>query len=323
MTATLLAAPEAVPLASFRRSLSSPMPWHATSAARRAAERLEPAVAARASRVAAALLRPSAHNAVARGRLFAAVTKALGPDVTASSHPARRHTALTASALAPALPQAHEPGEEQGIALDTLLCLTGKKLDLRGVVRPLEVTHHACARFIVRSGRTDPVLLHAAILEAAAHALPVLVAHLDGGLSHRLRGGTAPVVLPAGEGAFLGRLRLLPIGSGGGPVPVIEAATWLHLAWLDTPQLQARDVLLAGLPAAELVAALPEAWAALQGNVGGDRRVLSGLATVPFPAGADLRTRLALTCCPAMAVARLKLGLACADSLAAERLGVR
>lgn len=257
MTATLLAAPEPMPLASFRRCLSTPIPWHASTAARRAAERLAPPVAARAPRIAAAIRRPWAHNAIARDRLFAAVAAALGPEVAPRRHAARRHAALTASALAPALPQAHDPDEEQGIALDTLLCLTGKKLDLRGIPRLLEVTHHACARFVARSGRTDPAQLHAAVLEAAAHALPVLVAHLDGNLSHRLRGGTAPVLLPAGEGAFLGRLRLLPLGRDGVPVPVIEAATWLHSAWLDTPQIQARDVLLAGLPPAELVAALP------------------------------------------------------------------
>ena len=79
-----------------------------------------------------------------------------------------------------------------------------------------------------------------------------------------LRGGTAPVVLPAGEGVFLGRLRLLPIGSADAPLPVIEAATWLHTARLDTPPVRARDVLLAGLPPSVLVAALPDAWAASQ-----------------------------------------------------------
>jgi hypothetical protein len=125
-------------------------------------------------------------------------------------------------------------------------------------------------------------------------------------------------VLPAGEGVFLGRLRLLPIGSADAPLPVIEVSTWLHSAWLDTPQLRARDVLLAGLPPSELVAALPEAWADLTSNVGGDRRVLAGLATVPFPTGGDVAARLALACCPAMAVARLELGLACPDTLAEE-----
>lgn len=320
MITTLIATPEPMPLASYRRSVSAPIPWHATAAARRAAEHLARPVATRAPRILAAIRRPAAHNPVARDRLFAALGAALGAEVATRRHLARRHAALTAHALAPALPQAHEPGEAQGIALDTLFCLAGKKLDLRGVPRLFEATHHACARFVARSGRADAAALHAAIREAAAHALPVLVAHLDGGLAHRLRGGTAPVLLPAGEGAFLGRLRLLP-GRGAAPVPVIEAATWLHTAWLDTPQLAARDVLLAGLAPADLVAALPDAWAMLTTNVGGDRRVLAGLATVPFPTSADRRTRLAIACCPAMAAARLELGLACPDTLAAEHLG--
>jgi len=261
-------------------ALSTPMPWHATAAARRAASSLLPSVAPRSARIARAIRRRWAHNAVARERLFAAVADAVGRGVPIRPHVARRHAALGASGLAPALPQAHEPGEERGIAQDTLLCLTGKRLDQRGVSRLIEVAHHACARFVARSGRTDPAQLHAVIEEAARHALPVLVAHLDGGLSYRLRGGTAPVVLPAGEGVFLGRLRLLPIGSAGAPLPVIEAATWLHTAWLDAPQVRARDVLLAGLPPSELVAALPEAWAELNSNVGGDRCVLSGLAAL-------------------------------------------
>lgn len=318
MTATILAAPEAMLLASFRHCLSMPMPWHATAAARRAAFGLLPAVEPRAARIAKAVRRPWAHNAVARDRLFTALTQAIGPGIPIQRHQARRHHALSASALAPALPQAHEPGEETGIALDTLIALTGKRLDQRGLTRVLEVTHHACARFVARSGRSDPAELHAAIEEAARHARAVLVAHLDGGLSHRLRGGTAPILLPAGEGVFLGRLRLLPIGPAGAPLPVMEASTWLHTAWLDTPQVRARDVFLADLPPADLVAALPEAWAELNGNVGGDRRVLAGLATVPFPFGGAITERLALACCPAMAVARLELGLACPDTLAEE-----
>lgn len=318
MTATFLAAPAPMPLASFRRSPAVPMPWHASAGARRAAALLAPAQAARRPRVETALRRGSAFNAVARERLFAAISAAAGPGVVARRHAARRHALLTLRVLGRELPHAHAPDEQPGIAADTLVCLTGKRIDMRAIARLLEVTHHACGRFVQRSGRTDANALHAAILEAASHALPVLVAHLDGGLAPRLRTGSAPVLLPAGEGAFLGRLRLLPLGPQRAAVPVIEAASWLHLAWLDTPQVQARDVLLAGLSPSELVAALPAAWAALQGNAGGDRRLRAGLDAVPFPTGADRRTRLALACCPAMAAARVELGLACADTIAAE-----
>lgn len=321
MNTTLFATPAAEPLASFRRFASAPVPWHAAHAARRAATALQPGVAARSPRVAAALARRVAHNPVAVDRLFAALAAAVGPEIATRRHAARRHHALTADALTPALPQAHEAGEPPGIAQDVLFCIAGKRLDLRGITRPLEVTHHAAARFAKRSGRYDAESLHAAIAEAASHAPAVLVAHLDGGLSWRLRGGTAPILLPAGEGAFLGRLRLLPLGREGRALPVMEAATWLHAASLDTAQLQARDVLLAGLPPETLLAALAEAWAGLCGNVSGDRRVLAGLATLPYPAGADRRTRLALACCAPMAAARLALGLACADTLAAEWAG--
>lgn len=307
----------------FRRALSEPVPWYAGHAARRASRVLTGAVAARSPRIAAALRRAAAHNAVARERLFAALAEALGRDVAARRHEARRHSALVATALADALPQAHDPQEQRGIVQDTLLCVAGKKLDLRGIVRLLEVPHHACGRFFQRTGREDPAALHAAIEEAAGHAAAVLVAHVDGGLGWRLRHGTAPVLLPAGEGAFLGRLRLLPGGAGGAPVPVIEASTWLHLAALDTAQVRAREVLLAGLPPAVLLDALPEAWAELRGNAAGDRRVKAGLDVLPLPAAWDRKARQALACCPAMAAARLALGLACPDGLAAAWLEAR
>jgi len=323
MNATLFAAPAALPLASFRRAVSAPVPWYASHAARRAVEGLQRGVSARSPRIAAAMRRAAAHNAVARDRLFAALAEALGREIAPQRHLARRHAALTATALADALPQAHEPGEQAGIAQDTLLCVTGKKIDLRGIVRLLEVPHHACARFLERTGQRDPAALVAAIEEAARHAAAVLVAHIQGGLAYRLRSGSASVLLPAGEGAFLGRLRLLPQRRDGAPLPVIEAATWLHVAALDPSQIRARDVLLAGVAPAVLVAALPEAWAELRGNVMGDRRVRSGLEVLPFPLGENLKARLAIACCPPVAVARLALGLACADTLAAEWEGAQ
>jgi hypothetical protein len=311
----------AAPVLSVRRATSVRPPWHAAAAARRTVAGLAPAAAARTQRLARALRRPLAFNAVARDRLFAAVAAALGPGAPTRRHEARRHGALTAAFLMPARPHGHDPGEAPGIALEALLCLAGKAIDSRGTCPLLEVAHHACARFVERAGRADPAALHAAVAEAAGHAPAVLLAHLDGGVAYRLRGGSASVLLPAGEGAFVGWLRLLPGPRDRRPMAAIEAATWLHVADLDTPQLAARDVLLAGLPPVLLVEALPEAWGGLSGPVSGDRRRLAGLEVVPFPA--DRPTRLALACSQAAAVARLALGLACADTLAAERLGLR
>ena len=309
--------PLAMPLASWRRC-SPPPPYHAETAADRGIAALGATVARRAARLRPALSRPPAHNPVARERLFTALTKAIGPGIPVQRHPARRHGALTAQALALSTPQGAMPWAPLGIGVDLLFVMAGKAVDQRRLGRPLIATHHACVRFVERSGQRAPEVLHAAVLEAAGHARAVLLAHLDGPLRHRLRSGTAPILLPAGKGAFLGHLRLHPTLAGGAPTPVMEAATWVHLCMLDTPQVEAREVLLAGLPAESLVRAVPEAWAGLHGSASGDRRVLAGLPIVPLAGVTSIADQLALASGPAMAAARLELGLACTDTLAAE-----
>ena len=301
-------------LASFRRHVSVHAPWHAQSAARRASRALCAQVDARAPRLRAALSRPRAANPVAAQRLFAAVRVALGEGVELRHHHAARHSAITAHALA--------PDAAGGIRADGLFCLAGKRRDQRMILPIFAASHHACARFVERSGHADPVALHSALLEAVEHVPAVLVAHLDGGLAYRLRGGTAAILLPAGEGAFLGRLRLLPLAEGAAPHPSIEICTWVHVADLASDQREAMDILCAGLPPAVLLDALPEAWWALGGNFGGDRRVQAGLAVAPFPPQADQQCRIALARCDWMSMARLDLGLACPESIAAERLTV-
>ena len=301
--------------ASLRRSASAPAPWHAQAAARRASEALSPAVVTRAGRLRAVLARPMATNAVAVGRLFTALGEALGQGVPLRRHHGPRHSAVTARALA--------PDRQGGIRMDGLFCMAGKRLNERQVQSIFEASHHAGARFIERSGRSDPAALHDALREAAEHVPAVLIAHLRGGLAHRLRTGTASILLPAGEGAFLGRLRLLPQEDHAAPRPAVEICTWVHGADLAPEQHQAMDVLRAGLPAPTLVEALPESWAALTGNWRGDRRVREGLVTVPLPSAADQMTHLAVADCGLMNLARLDLGLACPETLVAERMALR
>ena len=302
-------------LASARRSASIPAPWHAQSAARRAAEALNAAVIARSARLRAVLARPVAPNAVAAGRLFTALGEALGQGVPLRRHQGPRHTAVTARALA--------TDGQGGIRMDGLFCMAGKRLNQRQLQSLFDASHHACARFVERSGLAEPVALHNALREAAEHVPAVLVAHLLGGLAHRLRTGTASILLPAGEGAFLGRLRLLPQETRAAPFPAIEICSWVHGADLAPEQHRARDVLRAGLPPATLVEALAEAWASLVGNGGGDRRVREGLTIVPLPPEADRRTRLAIGDCGVMTLARLDLGLVCPEMLVAERMAFR
>ena len=148
MTASLLAVTPAQQFASLRRCGSPPAPWHASAAARRAVEALEPAFQARAPRVRTALARPQAFNAVARGRLFRAVIMALDATAPHRLHRGERHEVLTATALAPGLPHSHQTWEQPGIVVDTLLCLAGKVCGRRGIYRQLEVNLHACTRFV-------------------------------------------------------------------------------------------------------------------------------------------------------------------------------
>ena len=56
MSTMLFAAPAALPLASFRRAVSAPVPWYASHAARRAAANLNRAVRARSPRIAVAVV---------------------------------------------------------------------------------------------------------------------------------------------------------------------------------------------------------------------------------------------------------------------------
>ena len=306
MTAAILELAPQPLLASFPHRVSVPAPWHAQSAARRASLSLTARVNARVPRLRAALSRPRAVNPVAVQRLFAAVAAALGGEVALRRYPGTRHGAVTALALAPTV--------GGGIRSDALLCLAGKHVDRRKILRIFEASAHATARFVERSGHPGPTALHAALMEAAAHVPAVLVAHLEGGLDYRLRGGTASILLPAGEGAFLGRLRLLP-GDRAEISPEIEICTWVHAADLAQGQREALDVLRAGLPVLALLQALPEAWWRLGGNCGGDRRVAEGLVTAPIPPSGSL-ARQALLGHDLMTLTRLELGLADPETIA-------
>ena len=306
------------PAAFSWRGASAPAPYHAEMAADRAIAALPRQPHPSRDLLRSALARPAAHNRVARDRLFGAVGAAVGPCAATSRTEAARHGTLTARSLGTGFPLGARCAAV-GIAVDQVFLLSGKRIDLRARCRPLVVGHHACVRFVERSGVRSPGALLAAVGEAVRHAWPVLVAHLAGGLAYRLRGGTATILLPAGEGAFLGNLRLLP--QGHDVVPAFEAATWVHAAMLDTPQVHARDVLLAGLPSDLLLEVLPEVWRGLQPSVSGDRRVLSGLETAPLHPGSELAARLARS--PLVAAARIELGLACADTIANEMVAAR
>lgn len=306
--------------APHRSSLPSPL-W-ALSAAERAIALPRRAAERRSRALQPVLRRPPARNPVAADRLLRAVTTALGSDLVPGRLPGDRHTALECRAFGPAATPGLEPADPEGLSLHRLVVVAGKHLDWRFTSTVLHVTHHAAVRFAERSRRTAPEDLVAAATEAADIADAVLLGHLDGPLAERLAEGSAPILLPAGPGAFLGFLRLLEMQNGETEA-VMEASTWVHEADLGTGQIEALAFCRARLPIAAMLHDMAEGFAGVQGSVTGDRRVAAGLRVVPLRRGHTAEDWLAKHATPAAAGARLRLGLACPDTIANERRRLR
>lgn len=301
----------------YAAGLSVPPPWHAEAIVDRAVKELERGVAARTARLNVALARTPARNRIAVERLFQSCDEALRPDVSSVRYVAARHSALLATALTPHRPTAANDNEPRGIALQRLLCIAGKKLDWRAVRPSLEVGYHALARFVQRSGHREMVKIQEVILEAGVAADYVLLAHCGPALC-RLDKGVAPVLLPAGNGAFLGHIRLLP-DPGHGAKPILEAQTWLHEADLSQGQVDVRRLLTSNLSVDETLHYLPSALGLLHSPVGGDRRMAGGLKVVAPGHEPSLAFAMKVGSSQPAAAARLRLGVSCADAIAEEK----
>lgn len=298
---------------------SAPIPWHIMATAERAVLDVQVGFEDRSIRLRAALGRAPAHNKIAVERLFSACEAALRPDIVPVRHSAERHHALTATALSPLRPRAANDNEPAGIVVQQLLCLAGKRLDWREVAPALEVSCHALGRFIERSGCLNMSDLSDAIWAAADAADLMLLTHCETAL-WRLAGGVAAVLLPAGNGAFLGHLRILP-DADGKPMPVIEAQTWLHEGDLCDAQRDVWEVMSTGLPCGEMLRHLPSALRGLRTAARGDRRLREGLQVLAPGTDPGWRFQMALGCSQPVALARMRAGLACADTIAVERRG--
>lgn len=315
----------AFPGAFLSRGMSArgwvPSPLWALSAADRAISLPRRAAERRNRALQPVLRRPAVHNAVAADRLFKAVASAIGPDPMPGLIQGTRCTALECRSFSPMATPGLDAMAPQGLSLQGLVVLAGKHVDWRFTTTVLHVTHHAAVRFAERSRRTEPGDLTAATREAAAAADVILLGHVDGPLGWRLAHGSAPVILPAGPGVFLGYLRLIEKEAGLIDA-VMEASTWVHEADLATNQADALAFLRAGLPAAEMLRHLPDGYAGIRWSASGDRRVEAGLKVAPMPARGEDDG-----CVPpfaaASAGARLRLGLACPDGIADERRKLR
>ncbi len=307
-TAANVIGPQATP-----RFGSVPAPLWALSAAERAIAAPRRAAERRNRALAPVLRRPPARNAVAAHRLLRAVATALGEDPMPDHLASDRHAALECTAFTPDTPWSHAPAEPAGLSQRRLVVLAGKHLDWRFTTTVLHVTHHAAVRFAERSHQTTAADLLAVVMEAARIADVVLLGHLDGPLTQRLASGSAPILLPAGPGAFLGYLRLLETETGETET-MMQAQTWVHEADLGSEQGGALAFCRSGLPPKEMLRHMPEGFAGIAPSARGDRRLADGLRVAPLPA--DWLARLSV---PAAAGARLRLRLACPDIIAGER----
>ncbi|MFL1460684.1 hypothetical protein ACI6QG_00600 [Roseococcus sp. DSY-14] len=282
----------------------NPIPPRIADLVRDVLDRLAPAGAATLARLDA--LTPAlraARNMCATRRHFTRVVAALGAGGVSHVVPGDSMAAMHAALLCAANLASAAPGVERGIVLLRDLRLMGKKGGLRLAAPFLEVTPHALGRFVQRSGREDAAALNAAISDAGRHAQALLPALCGPAALWRLEGSGAPILLPTAGGAFLGFCRVGRLAGRRQPVPLVEAATWLHGFDLAEPQQRLAHALEQAAPQA----ALERALLALSPPLGGDRRAGS-FAFAPLASPPDVQDQLTLAASPALLAPRLSRG---------------
>ena len=298
-----------------------PTPWWATNAAADAVRELGMPYRAAEARIKAAMAHgQGAMNATAVARLMARLQQAMGPHIPGRRIHGDRYECLVAEAFAPERPVASNDNSDEPAAMSLRRCLVvaGKRVDLRASFAGFDIAQHAVARLVHRGGLADHASLHAILMEGLHAADTTILALLQNG-RHLLGAGSTPVLLPAGFGAFLGHLRLLPCSARTGYfVPVIEAHTWISRDLFSSEQADIEDLLAEAAcdPTAfdHLVAAL----ARLRQSPNRDRRLASGLDVVTpdrLPSAAAGRS---LPMIPALAFLKLQRNIIDPDRFAQE-----
>ena len=255
-------------------------------------------------------------NPVAARRHFARVLDALEGDAVAHAITGPQVSVLCFARLRAGWLLSAQPGQEAGVALERELRLAGKKGGARLSAPFLEVTPHALGRFIQRSGREEVAALNQALCDAGRHAQALLPVLCGRDMLPWLDRRGAPILLPTEGGGFVGFCRLLA-GPAGRPLPVIEAATWLHGFELSEPLERLRLALADAAPPAALARALR----GLATPLGGDRRA----ATARFAAlgdPPDVQDEVQLLASPALLAMRLLNGQASPEGAWQEVTGV-
>jgi hypothetical protein len=228
-----------------------------------------------------------------------------------------RHIALSGTTLCSALPNAANDNEQPSLWVIGCVFIAGKRANRNAVFPILRCTGHAIGRFVERSGHKASPEIHAAVIEASRYAALSYDLHANHA-SHRLAGGVAPIILPAGNGAFLGHIRALPVTNAAVALS-LEAQTWIHENQMSDQQFDAVTLMRREIHGDNIVPAdLVAAFMRLRTAVGGDRRLRDGVPHLALGRTPSLEARMQLQICPTVIFSRLELDRTCPDTIASE-----
>jgi hypothetical protein len=132
------------------------------------------------------------------------------------------------------------------------------------------------------------------------------------------------VLLPAGFGAFLGHLRLLPCRSRAGKFsPVIEAHTWISRDLFTSEQADVEDILGEAINDLAAFDRLASALARLRHMPSRDRRLEAGLEVVTPAALPSASGEKSLAMIPEIAFLRLRRNMTDPDRFARDYRATR
>lgn len=296
---------------------SAPIPWHNQHAASEAIKAVSSHSDLFLARVRAAKAIEGGHNFVSAMRQHRKIEGLLSECLIPRKWIGLRHMALSGTTLCSALPNAANDNEQPSLWVAGCVFIAGKRINRSAVFPILRCTGHAIGRFVERSGQKACREIHAAVIEAGRYATLSYDLHANQALQ-RLAGGVAPIILPAGNGAFLGHIRALPVNNVAVALSV-DAQTWLHENQLSDQQFEAVTLMRRKIHGENIVPTdLAAAFMRLRTAVEGDRCLREGLPHRALGRTPSVEARMQLHVSPAVIFSRLELDRTCPDTIASE-----
>jgi hypothetical protein len=300
-----------------RLEKSLPVPWHNQHAASLAIKAVSSHSNLFLTRIRAAKAIEGGYNLVSAMRQHRKIEALLSECVLVRKKIGLRHMALSGTTLCSVLPNAANDNEQPSLWVVGCVFVAGKKIRRNAVFPILRCTGHSIGRFVERSGHKASPEIHAAVLEASRYAALSYDLHASHA-THRLAGGLAPIILPAGNGAFLGHIRALPVIHGGVALS-LEGQTWIHETQMSDQQFDAVTLMKREMCSENtLPTDLIEAFMRLRTGVEGDRRLRDGLPHLALGRTPSVEARMQLQVCPTVIFSRLELDRICPDTIAVE-----